>query len=63
MQIQEGDVLERENLAVIYSCLGSISDRGREYLKNTAQFLIALQNRQGTPIPDSISNEIIQNSP
>ena len=50
-----------QNVAFIYSVLGSVSDRGREHLKNIAQSLIAIQNHPGFPIPDSISNEIIRN--
>jgi len=54
--------LERENLSFIYSGLNSISVKGRKRLKNIAQSLIALQNRQGTPVPDSISLEIVRDS-
>jgi len=61
MIIFENTVLERENTAFIYSGLGSISDKGREQLKNIAQSLIALQNRPGSPLPDSICREIIKN--
>jgi hypothetical protein len=53
---------DREHSAFIYSGLGSISDKGREYLKNIAQSLVALQNRPGTPLPDSICREIMRNS-
>jgi len=53
---------DRENIAFIYSGLGSISDKGREYLKNIAQSLIALQNRPGSPLPDSIYREIMRDS-
>jgi hypothetical protein len=49
MQSSKYPIIGRDNLAVIYSGLGSISDRGREYLKNIAQSLIALQNRPGSP--------------
>jgi len=36
MKVFENTVLKRENTAFIYSGLGSISDRGREYMKNIA---------------------------
>ena len=55
-------VYDRENLALIYSGLNSISDKGWEYLKNIAQSLINIQNRPGTPIPDSICREIMLDS-
>jgi hypothetical protein len=61
MIIPENTALERENTAFIYSGLGSISDKGREQLKNIARSLIALQNRPGSPLPDSICREIIKN--
>ena len=55
-------MIGRENPAFIYSGLGSISNKGREYLKNIAQSLIALQNHPGTPLPDSICREIVRDS-
>ncbi|MDR2943188.1 MAG: hypothetical protein LBV17_11415 [Treponema sp.] len=51
-----------EDLSLIYSGLDSISGKGREYLKKIAQSLIAIQNRPGTPVPDSICREIMLNS-
>jgi len=62
MKMFENTVLERENTAFIYSGLGSISDKGREYLKNIAQSLVVLQNRPGSPLPDSICREIMRKS-
>ena len=62
MMYLEYPVFNNENLALIYSGLGSISSKGREHLKNIAQFLIALQNQSGTPIPNSISGEIVRDS-
>jgi len=62
MMFLEYPIINDDNLALIYSGLGSISDRGRKYLKNIAKSLIALQNHPGTPIPDSISQEIARNS-
>jgi len=62
MTIYKDTVYDRENTAFIYSGLGSISDRGREYMKNIAQSLITLQNHPGTPIPDSICREITRDS-
>ena len=50
-----------ENTAFIYSGLGSISGEGRKYLKTIAQSLVAIQNRPGVPLPDSICKEIVQN--
>jgi hypothetical protein len=61
MKIPGNNVWERDNLSVIYSGLDSISDKGREYLKNIAQSLVVMQNRPGTPIPDSICREIMRN--
>jgi hypothetical protein len=61
MQLSKYPAIERENLAFIYFGLSSISGKGREYLKNTAQSLIAIQKRPGTPLPDSICREIMQN--
>jgi hypothetical protein len=60
MKISKNNVWERANLAVIYSGLGSISGKGRKRLKKIAQSLIAIQNRPGTPIPDSICREIMR---
>jgi hypothetical protein len=54
-------VIEKDNLTFIYSGLGSISGKWREHLKNIAQSLIAIQDRPGTPIPDSICREIMRN--
>ena len=62
MKISGNIVLDRDNLALIYSGLGNISDKGREQLKNIAQSLIAIQNRPGTPVPDSIGREIMRGS-
>jgi hypothetical protein len=62
MIIYENTVLKKENTAFIYSGLDSISDKGRKHLKNIAQSLIALQKRPGTPLPDSISREIVRDS-
>jgi hypothetical protein len=62
MLIYLDSVYNKENLSLIYSSLGAISSEGRKYLKNIVQFLLALQNRHGSPVPDSISQEIIQNS-
>jgi hypothetical protein len=61
MKIQENNVCEIENLAVIYSGLNNISNKGREHLKKIAESLIAIQNRPGTPVPDSICREIMRN--
>jgi len=61
MIILENIVQDGQN-AFIYFGLGSISDRGREYLKNIAQSLIAIQNHPGFPIPDNICKEIIRES-
>jgi len=60
MQTLEYSNFEIENLSLIYSGLSSISGKGRDYLKNMAQTLIAIQNRPGTPVPDSISKEIMR---
>jgi len=54
-------VQDSQNTAFIYSGLGSVSDKGRKYLKNIAQSLIAMQNRPGFPVPDNICKEILQN--
>jgi len=62
MVILEKTVSGKEDLDLIYSGLGSISGKGRKHLKNTAQFLVALQNRPGTPIPDNICMNILQSS-
>jgi hypothetical protein len=62
MIIYENTVLERDNIAFIYSGLDSISSKGRKHLKNVAQSLVAIQNHPGTPIPDSISREIARDS-
>jgi len=54
---------ETQNLAFIYTGLGSISGNGREHLKNVAQSLLAMQNHPGFPIPDNICKEIISDPP
>jgi hypothetical protein len=61
MKMSESNVFERENLSLIYSGLNSISGKGRERLKNIAESLVAIQNRPGTSIPDSICREIMRN--
>jgi len=53
-------VPDSPNLDFIYTGLGSISDSGREHLKDLAQSLIAMQNHPGFPIPDHICKEIMQ---
>jgi len=53
-------VFSSENLPLIYSGLQSISSKGRKQLKNIAQSLIAIQNRSGTPVPESIGREIMR---
>jgi len=62
MRVSENNTWERENLALIYSGLGSVSDKGRKHLKNIAQSLIALQNKPGIPLPDRICREIMRDS-
>jgi len=62
MQSSKNTIINRDNLSFIYSGLSSISDKGREQLKNIAQSLIALQNRPGSPLPDSICREIMRDS-
>jgi hypothetical protein len=62
MYIYKNTVYDRDDLIFIYSGLNSISDKGREQLKNIAQSFIAIQNRPGTPVPDSIGWEIIRDS-
>jgi hypothetical protein len=62
MRVINYRIFDEENISLIYSSLNSISDKGREYLKNIAQSLIAIQNRLGTPVPDSICRDIMQNS-
>jgi len=58
--IQENTVPEMDGLAFIYSGLGNISTEGRKQLKNLAQSLVAIQNRPGVPVPDSICREILR---
>ena len=62
MQSLKYPIVGRDNLAFIYSGLGSISDKERKHLKNIAESLIAIQNHPGTPVPDSVCREIIQDS-
>jgi len=62
MQSSNYSVVGGDNLSLIYSGLNSISDKGRKRLKNIAQSLVAIQNRPGTPVPDSIGREIMQDS-
>jgi hypothetical protein len=61
MQSSKFPVADRDNLKLIYSGLGSISSKERKRLKNIAESLVAIQNRPGTPIPDSIYKEIMLN--
>jgi len=62
MRVINYHIFDEENLSLVYSGLNSISDKGREHLKNIAHSLIAIQNRPGTPVPDSICREIISDS-
>jgi len=62
MRVSKNNVWVRDNLALIYSGLYSISDKGRKHLKIIAQSLIAIQNRPGTPVPDNIGREIMLDS-
>jgi len=62
MQTLKYPVIGGDNLVLIYSGLNSVSVKGRKRLKNIAQSLIALQNRPGTPLPESISREIARDS-
>jgi len=62
MQYFEYLVIDNDNFTFIYSGLNSISDSGREKLKNIAESLIAIQNRPGTPVPENISRDIIRDS-
>jgi len=61
MIISENIVQDSQNIAFIYSGLGSVSNKGRKYLKNIAQSLIAIQNHSGFPVPDNICKEITRN--
>jgi hypothetical protein len=58
MKLSNLATVEKEDLPFIYSGLGSISHKGRKYLKNIAQSLVAIQKRPGTPLPDSVSRKI-----
>jgi hypothetical protein len=60
MQYSKFLIFDTENSAFIYSGLRNISEKGRKRMKIIAQSLIALQNRPGTPVPDSICHEIIR---
>jgi len=62
MQSSNYSIINGDNLPFIYSGLNSISDKGRKRLKNIAQSLIEIQNRLGTPVPESIGREIMRNS-
>jgi hypothetical protein len=59
MMLSNYYIIDRENLSLIYSGLDSISNKGRERLKKIAESLVVMQNRPGTPIPDSICREIM----
>jgi len=54
---------DSQNPDFIYTGLGSISEKGREHLKDLAQSLIAMQNHPGFPIPDHICKEIMRDLP
>jgi len=62
MRMSRNNVFERDSLSFIYSGLNSISDKGREQLKNIAQYLIAIQNHPGTSVPDNVYRDIIRDS-
>ena len=62
MRVINYHIFDEDNTSLIYSGLNSISDKGREQLKNIAQSLIAIQNRHGTPVPENIGWEIIINT-
>jgi len=62
MVLSNYHIFDRENLSLIYSGLNSISDKGRKHLKNIAQSLVEIQNRPGTPVPESIGKEIVRHS-
>jgi len=62
MQFSEYNTTDTENLSFVYSGLSNISYKGRKHLKNIAKTLVAIQNRPGTPVPDSISREIMRDS-
>jgi len=62
MRVSNYHIFDGENLALIYTGLHSISDKGRKHIKNMTQSLIAIQNRPGSPLPDSIGREIMLNS-
>jgi len=62
MMLSNYHIFDGENISLIYSGLNSIGDKERKHLKNIAQSLIAIQNRPGTPVPDSISREIMRDS-
>jgi len=48
-----------DDLAFIYSGLGSVSTEERERLKRVAQSLLAAQNRPGLPLPDNIRQKLL----
>ena len=60
MEVLINHASDSENAAFIYSGLGSVSNESREYLKNIAQSLIAIQNNPGSPMPENIGRELIQ---
>jgi len=62
MMLSNYYIFDREDLSLIYSGLGSISKKGQKQLKNIAQSLIEIQNRPGTPVPESIGREIVRDS-
>jgi hypothetical protein len=62
MQSSKHPIISGDNSTLIYSGLYNISDKGRKRLKNIAQLLVDIQNRPGTPVPDSIYRDIMQDS-
>jgi len=57
--MQENNVPAMDDLAFIYSGLGSVSTEERERLKRVAQSLLAAQNRPGLPLPDNIRQKLL----
>jgi hypothetical protein len=62
MRLYDNFAVESQDILFIYNSLDNISEKGRKDLKETIQFLTALQDHSGVPVPDSIYKEILQNS-
>lgn len=57
---RRNSVMEADGTAFVRYAISNISGNGRKRLKSVAESLLAVQNRPGFPVPNSVRREIMR---